>query len=295
MRWRGPIAPAAPSRPACSTRPTPEHDHEDRPRSLHAPPRAAARAAALRGRARLRVHRALAARRFPRTGGCARASIRSGSRSSSERSRMPASSSPRCCRCTAGRARSRAERQTAVGQLEGRDPGRGRDGLRHHELGVRPRALARRAESLLLLCRRLHRGLRGGLVPLDGGAGADPREGGHPAQHRAASRGLRRDAAAGGRHDPGDQLEERALPLLRAAHLLLRRRHPGDDPRGGAGAGPRPHRRHLQPQGLLGPALHHQPARLARPPSISISTSARARSTGTSSSARWPRSASTAS
>ena len=58
--------------------------------------------------------------------------------------------------------------------------------------------------------------------------------------------------------------EERPLPLLRAPHLLFRRRHGRDDPRGRPGAGPRPRRRHLQPQGLLGPALHRQPAGLDR-------------------------------
>ena len=49
---------------------------------------------------------------------------------------------------------------------------------------------------------------------------------GDPAQRRAASGGLVRDAASGGRHDPDAQLEGRQVPLLRAAHLLFRRRHP---------------------------------------------------------------------
>ena len=46
--------------------------------------------------------------------------------------------------------------------------------------------------------------------------------------------------------------------------------------------------------GVLGPALHRQPARARRPGSTSTSTSARARSTGTSSSRRSSGSASTA-
>ena len=46
--------------------------------------------------------------------------------------------------------------------------------------------------------------------------------------------GLGRDAASGGRHDPHHRLEERQVPLLRAAHVLFRRRHGRDDPRRGA-------------------------------------------------------------
>ena len=43
---------------------------------------------------------------------------------------------------------------------------------------------------------------RSGLVALDGGVRPGAREGGRSAQHRAASRGLVRDAASGRRHDP---------------------------------------------------------------------------------------------
>ena len=55
------------------------------------------------------------------------------------------------------------------------------------------------------------------------------------------------------------------VPLLRAAHLLLRRRHRRDGPRGRADPRPRPRRGHLQPQGLVRPALHREPARLQGP------------------------------
>ena len=48
--------------------------------------------------------------------------------------------------------------------------------------------------------------------------------------------------ASGGRHDPDDRLEGRQVPLLRAAHLLFRRRHPEDDPRRGAAHRPCPRR-----------------------------------------------------
>ena len=62
--------------------------------------------------------------------------------------------------------------------------------------------------------------------------------------------------------------KQREVPLLRAAHLLFRRRHRRDAARERRRARPRPRRRHLQPQGLLGPALHPQPAGHAgaRPP-----------------------------
>ena len=66
---------------------------------------------------------------------------------------------------------------------------------------------------------------RGRVVALDGGARPGVREGGDPAQRRAASGGLVRDASPGGRHDPDAQLEGGQVPLLRAAHLLFRRRH----------------------------------------------------------------------
>ena len=89
--------------------------------------------------------------------------------------------------------------------------------------------------------------------------------------------------------------KQREVPLLRAAHLLLRRRHEGDAARVRGRARACPCRRHLQPQGQLRPALHPEPAGHAGDGCISTSTSARARCPGTTSSARSPRSASTAS
>jgi myo-inositol catabolism protein IolH len=47
-----------------------------------------------------------------------------------------------------------------------------------------------------------------------------------------------------------------AVPLLRAAYLLFRRRHPRHAARGKRRAGPCPCRRHLQPQGQFRPALY---------------------------------------
>ena len=185
-------------------------NHEDRARSLHASPPAAARAAAAGRRARLRVYRAVARAPTSSTGGCGRASIperiKEFRRALATHGVKLASLLP----MYRWASPNEAERQAAVQELEARDPGRGRDGLRHHELRVRPRAVARTCRALHLLRRRHHRGLRGGLVALDGGAGADPRARGHQPPHRAAPRGLRRDAAAGRRHDPDDQLQDRA-------------------------------------------------------------------------------------
>ncbi len=95
------------------------------------------------------------------------------------------------------------ERQTAVRYWKTGDRDRGRDGRRHDELRVRPRTLARSRPLGQLLRRPVHpRNERGRLVALDGGACPRVRERGRPAQHRAASRGLVRDAAPGRRHDP---------------------------------------------------------------------------------------------
>ena len=74
--------------------------------------------------------------------------------------------------------------------LEARHRDRRRDGRRHDELRVRPRPAPGQGLLLLLPIRLDDRGLRGRLVALDGGAGADLREGGHQPPHRAASRGL---------------------------------------------------------------------------------------------------------
>ena len=77
----------------------------------------------------------------------------------------------------------------------------------------------------------------------------------------------------------------------------------GDDPGADVGrmlhyagiqAGAPAHRGLVQPQGFLGPALHHEPAGHAARGSTSTSTSARARSTGTPSSAPCATSSSTA-
>ena len=65
-----------------------------------------------------------------------------------------------------------------------------------------------------------------------------------------------------GRPDPHGQQQAGQVPLLHPAHLLLRRRHGGDAARMRRRARACPHRRHLQPQGQLRPALHHQPAGL---------------------------------
>ena len=81
--------------------------------------------------------------------------------------------------------------------LEARHRDRRRTRRRHDELRVRPRPAPRQGVLLLLPHRLDDRGLRGRLVALDGGAGADLREGGHQPPRRAASRGLVRDAPAG--------------------------------------------------------------------------------------------------
>ena len=118
------------------------------------------------------------------------------------------------------------ERQAAVQALEARHRDRRRARRRHDELRVRPRPAPRQGLLLLLPHRLDDRGLRGRLVALDGGAGADLREGGDQPPCRAPPRGLVRDDPAGARHHPHGQLEAGQVPLLRAAHLLLRRRHP---------------------------------------------------------------------
>ena len=97
-------------------------------------------------------------------------------------------------------------------------------------------------------------------MAVDGGARPDLRARGHQPPRRAAPRGLVRDDPAGARHHPHGELEAREVPLLRAAHLLLRRRHGRDAARERRRARPCPRRRHLQPQGQLGPALHPEPA-----------------------------------
>ena len=59
-----------------------------------------------------------------------------------------------------------------------------------------------------LLRRAVHTEIqRGRLVALDGGPRAGVREGGCQPPHRAASGGLVRDLASGGRHDPHDRLK----------------------------------------------------------------------------------------
>ena len=91
--------------------------------------------------------------------------------------------------------------------LEARHRDRGRAGSGHDELRVRARPAPGQGQLLLLPHRLDDRGLRGCLVALDGGAGADLRARGDQPAHRAAPRGLVRDYPAGGRHHPHGQLE----------------------------------------------------------------------------------------
>ncbi|MNV67840.1 hypothetical protein D3C71_1606540 [compost metagenome] len=107
------------------------------------------------------------------------------------------------------------------------------------------------------------RGLRGRLVALHGRAGADLRTRRHQPACRTASGRLVRDAAAGARHHPHRQFEERQIPLLRAAYLLFRRRHQGDAAGSQGCAGACACWRYLQPQGQFRASLHSQPARHA--------------------------------
>ena len=238
-----------------------EPSHEDRPRPVHAPPSLARGAALEGGRARLRVDRAQPARRFPRVvQGAARLprpdqGLQEGAERRQRRHRHAVADVP-----LGLQRRGRAQGGRAA--LEARHRDRRRDGRRHDELRVRPRPAPRQGHLLLLPLRLDDRGLRGRLVALDGGAGADLREGGHQPPHRAASRGLDGDAAALGRPDPHGQQPAGEVPLLHPAHLLLRRRHGGDAARVRRRARACPHRRHLQPQGQLRPALHRQPAGL---------------------------------
>ena len=109
---------------------------------------------------------------------------------------------------------------------------------------------------------------RGAVLAVDGGAPADLRARGDPAQPRGPSGRLHRAQRAGGRPRPGDRLAARRLRLLRPAHVPPRRRHRRDDRRRRARPRPGPHRRRPQSSGLVRPALHRQPAGLdgPRPP-----------------------------
>ena len=268
--------------------------HEDRPRPVHAPP-PLPRGASLQGRrARLRVDRAQPARRLPRVvQGAARLprpdqGLQEGAEGRQRRHRLAPADVPL--------GLERRGRAAGGGQaLEARHRDRRRARRRHDELRVRPRPAPGQGLLLLLPHRLDDRGLRGRLVALDGGAGAGLREGGHQPPCRAAPRGLVRDDPAGARHHPHRQLEAGQVPLLRAAHLLLRRRHQGDAARERRCARACPCRRHLQPQGQFRPALHPEPAGHAGAGAPAPRTSARARCRGTTSSARSPRSASTGS
>src|SRR4029453_19240016 len=139
--------------------------------------------------------------------------------------------------------------------LEACHPDRLRSRRGHHELRVQ-RQPARGG------------GLRTAVLEIHGGAAARVREGGGPAGPRASPGRLGGGRQARRRPHPRDQLAERLVPLLRAAHVPPGQRLRRDHGKGRRLADHGPRGRRLRPHRVLGAALHRQPARLAghRPP-----------------------------
>ena len=124
------------------------------------------------------------------------------------------------------------ERQSGDDLLEEGDPDRRRDGRRHDEFAssaAAPRPIAAILPIAAAACyRRIERSR---VVALDGGTCPGLEKEGVQLNIEPHPGGLVRDPASRRRHDPHHRLEERQIPVLRAAYVLFRRRHGQDGSR----------------------------------------------------------------